>query len=310
MVAELSLHSPPVFRRYLAGGSDTLGLSAPAGVVVAAVGIMLPELTMALSIFRGTAPTAMSWPAAPIATATALLLAAIVARWLGSRLGATAGLTLLTSADFLMPGRDAWSDLAFCLVVTAALGAVALGIAAGRLPTIERRWPRWIFYSATGVALLLVGPVGPALIGAVCVLFLLVSGDPRAARFFFDPVGLGLLGLCGVVWMFWMPAVVSSGTVEGAVSFAALIDQIAVAGLPWTPVALLALVVGLRQGHYATPIWRLIGCWLIGPPVVALLISIPPKTVIVTVLPPLAVLGAAGLSSLAIWHRRRRLTAR
>jgi len=66
----------------------------------------------------------------------------------------------------------------------------------------------------------------------------------------------------------------------------------------------LAVGIGLRQGHYATPIWRFLACWVLGPLALVAVGTFRSPSQLGPLLPPLAVMSAAGLSSLLVWCRR------
>ena len=103
----------------------------------------------------------------------------------------------------------------------------------------------------------------------------------------------------------WAPP---SGIAEGgpgpATSLPVMLRWLAVAALPWTPLAVLAAGIGLRQGHYATPVWRFFGCWVLGSLALAAVGAFRSPSQLGPLLPPLAVMGAAGLSGLLVWCRR------
>ena len=300
---------PPIYRRFLAGGPERLRLSLPAAVVVGGVGVMLWSVASVLPVVNAPSATA-----AVAATLAAVLVAALTARWLGSRLGVLAGVLQLSSALLLLPVRWGVAEMLFCSALVAAMGAFALGNVPGRLPLIDRRWTRCTFYAAAGVSFVLAGPVGPAFILAGCLLFLVVSSDARGLRFLADPLGIALLGLPVAIRLVdpqglpaaWSPISCLSGAALGPqMSLPELFGSLFVAALPWAPPAVLALVVGLRQGHYATPVWRFFGCWGIGP--LALMAAGPFRhgAYLAALLPPLAVIGAVGIWWLYVECRRR-----
>lgn len=289
-------------------------LSLPAAGVVVGSGVVLLGITTAVSVFGGRAGPAMRWPAAVIATLTAVMVAALAARWLGSRLGTLAGLAQLTSLHVLLGTHRSVAETLFGAAVSAAMGAFALANVPGRLPPVERRWTRWVFYVAAGVSFALAGPVGPAFILAGCLLFVAVCADSRAARFFADPVGVAVFVLLIAARLIQPEggqavAVELSSMPGSAASLRTWLPDVllplAVAALPWTPLATLAVLVGLRQGHYATPIWRFFGCWLLGPLALTAVGASGSHSHFYALLPPLAVMGAAGLSGLLVWTRCR-----
>lgn len=313
-VPQSSRGTPPVYRRFLAGGAELLRLSLAATAVVVGAGVILLAAGEVISVHRGPAGPATGWPAVAAATLAAWLTAAVSARWLGSRLGALAGLVQLTGVGVLAPRDGAAVEILFCAVVSAAMGAFALANVPGRLPVVHRRWTGWAFYAAAGVSFVLGGPLGPAFILTGCVLFLALSADSRGPRFFASPVGIALFALIvGVrvlqpwgwtgVWV--LPSAAAEQATGPAMSLPAALGSVAVAGLPWTPLTVLAVAIGLRRGHYATPVWRFFACWALGPLVLAAVGVLRSPSQLAPVWPPLAVMGAAGLSSVWICCRRR-----
>lgn len=313
-VTECIPHSSPVYRRFLAGEPEVLRLSWSASAVVVGSGLIVLGIAGGVSALGGAADPAARWPSVAVAALTAWLVAAIAARWLGSRLGALAGLVQLTGMYAPLPTEASATEMLFCTAVSAAMGAFALGNVPGRLPLVERCWTSWAFYAAAGVSFVLAGPLGPALIMAGCLLFLVLSADSRGARFFASGVGIAVFGLTVVVSLV-LPggvnghSVVPGGMVGGhsgpPISPWEALGWLAVAGLPWTPLVVWTVALGLRQGHYATPIWRFLGCWALGPLALAALGGFREPWQLGALLPPLAVMGAAGLWGLLVWCRRR-----
>jgi hypothetical protein len=144
------------------------------------------------------------------------------------------------------------------------------------------------------------------------LVFLLIGQDIRGLRFFASPTGVLILGLAIAAW--WAAGgPVFPATYGGAAAllFVQLqawqlpMWQLPVRMFPWTPFVALGILVGLHQGHYATPFWRLIGCWTLAPLVLAAVGLLDERLATDLVLPPLAVVGAVGSWGLVIWYRRR-----
>jgi hypothetical protein len=140
-------------------------------------------------------------------------------------------------------------------------------------------------------------------------VFLVVSHDSRSARFLINPLGIALFVILVLIGR-QMTGASNAGPVAEVTELARLswasyswmaLRAIGIGLLPWTPLALLALIGGLRQGHAATPIWRLMGAWSLA--IVGLGASglLSPQFLAKAATPPLAVMGAAGL--LSLWHR-------
>lgn len=313
-MSEFPLDSPPVCRRFLAGGPGGLRLTLPAAAVVAGGGLMLLPISAAISDFGGTAEAARRWPPVVAATIAALLVAALTARWLGSGLGTLAGLLQLTSTQVLLAGPGDLAEMLFCTLVVATMGIFAVANVPGRLPLIDRRWPSRAFYAGVGAAMLLAGPIGPAFILAGCLLFVILCGDSRGLRFFADPAGVAVFVLLAALRLaypeelqgiFTPLSCFLSDALGPPRSLSEVLHSMAVKTLPWTPLAALAMVVGLRQGHYATPIWRFLGCWLLGPlALMAAAGTFRHEPYLAALLPPSAVMAAAGLTGVFAWRRR------
>jgi 4-amino-4-deoxy-L-arabinose transferase-like glycosyltransferase len=318
-VTESSLHCPPVYRRFLSGGDAQWRLSLRSAALVVSGGATLSLVGLASASCRGP----VDWTAGLISAAavvlTAWLVAGFAARWLGNRTGAVAGLVYLTSLDVIVPSRLAVADTLFCAAACAAMTVFAFARVPGRLPLGDRRRTAWLFYAALGVSFVFAGPTGPACILAGCLLFLLFSFDTRGLRFLLHPAGIALFVLLVAGW-WWSVGLVDPGLASGTRSggwspagegpgrWPSLVDELrslAVAVLPWTPLVGLAAVSGLRQGHYATPIGRFLACWVLAPLGMAALGLIGQRLLVAALLPPLAVIGSAGLLELLAWCRRR-----
>ena len=308
-MAELSLPVAPVYRRFLAGGAEPLRLSLPGALLVAAGGLTLLGIGRAASALGGTAGLAIAWPSVAAATLCAWMVAALAARWLGSRLGVLAGCVFLmawaqlTGIYLLLPSPGAAAAILFCTAIAAAMGTFALANVPGRLPLVDRRWTRWGFYAAAGASLVVGGPVGPAFILSGCLLFLILCADSRGARFFASPVGIGIFVLMAAVRLAG-PWGIAGEALDPGTSPGGVPSWLAGAGLPWTLLVVLTVAVGLRQGHYATPIWRFFGCWVVGPLALTAVGGFRSPAELGALLPPLAVIAAAGLWSLLAWCRR------
>ena len=320
-VTEPALHSPPVYRWFLGGGLDELRLSPSAAGLVVGYGGALVALRLAVS----SSATAAEWviAAASLVAAifVALLIAALSARWLGSRPAVLAALVYITSLEVLgAPGRPSMVGTLFCASVAAALGAFALANVPGRWPLRQEPWIAWAFYAAAGMSFAVAGPVGPAFVLAVCLLFLVTSQDPRGLRFFASFTGIAIFLLIATAGLpaariagvtCWDGSWVSllgplGGRSIAGQPFWTLMGEIPTRMMPWTPFVVLAVIGGLRQGHTSTPIWRFFACWTLGPLVLVAIGAARDPLLLGALLPPLAVIGAAGLLATLHWVRRRR----
>jgi hypothetical protein len=66
--------------------------------------------------------------------------------------------------------------------------------------------------------------------------------------------------------------------------------------LPWWPWGVLAIVSGLRQGHYAAPFGRLLVTWLLVPWMLWAAGVLPPRLAFAFFAPAVAVTVAIGLN--------------
>jgi hypothetical protein len=307
----------PIYWRFLLGGTQQLRLSRAAVTLLVIAGALLIPLGGLVTKLGGFDATLLC--RRPLPLLIALPLAALMARWLGGRLAMLAGLVYLSSMPSLalaVPPAAAQSPIEtpFCLAMLAAMALFALANVPGRLPLVAHVWTPGAFYSAVGVSLWLGGPAGPLLILATCVLYVTVSLDSRAVRFLTDPRGIAVLVACIAIDLglaAWWPEARGQlfrtpGVAPGLkLLLPQVIGTLLLTGLPWTPLAAMAVALGIRRGHYATGIWRLLGCWLVAPAGLAMIgvLGDPPRLAVLLV--PLSVFGAAGLASLALASRRR-----
>ncbi|NQU24658.1 MAG: hypothetical protein HQ567_25530 [Candidatus Nealsonbacteria bacterium] len=307
-----AIPTTPVHWRFLAGGTETLRLTLSGAALLLGGGMVLAGVGSMVAALDGRANLPGCLASAAASTAVALLLAALAARWLGRRIGTLAGLALLTCFGGLA-GRIAPAEMLLCLSVTTAMAAFAVANVPGRLPLVDRPWPRLLFYAATGTSLLLAGVAGPVLIGAGCLSFALLCVDTRSLRFFAHLPGLALFGLlavgCSVAPESWLWCSGSSHIATGTAigwpgSLTHTLGRLATAGLPWTPLAVLTAALGLHGGHHATPIWRLFGCWLAATVAIVATGVFHSQIGVAVSLPPLVVIAAAALAQVPAWWRR------
>jgi len=293
------LFAPPVYRRFLAGGVDSLRPSRAGLVVVLAIGVGLVAIR-----WLCLPPEGPSASLAPLTTtvgtlATAIVLVLLTTRWLGSRLGTLTGLVWLTTLGVL--GGQTYTPLAATLCL--ALGLFAAAEVPGRLPPLTHRATAWAFYGVVGLSLFPFGSDAAVVILATCLGFLLVSQNARSLRFLLNPVGLGLLG-AAIVGRWALGPVACVGD-EAAPLADTLTVSLATGTLPWLPLAVVAVVAGLRQGHYAAPFWRLVGCWTVVAVGLGVLGTTSSPATLAALTPPVCVMAAAGLTlGAGRWARR------
>ncbi len=296
----------PIYRQFLAGGTDELRWSLGEVATVAAWLLLLQALT--------THSAGLSTRMA--ALATPIVAGWLAARWLGRRTGLLATLicgTIMAFPPCQPDGGEAWLPLAMSL----GMAAFALANTGGPLPLHSARHLTWIFHLSAGVCLLLAGP--PACLGllAACVLALYLGEDPQGLRFLAHPVGIALgLGviLAGTVapWVAghstlkacWLPMARDLLWHGPTHSTPRLAHQLLTSTVPWTPMVLVAVAVGIRSGHGAAPVWRLFASWVLAPLALIALGAWQGPVPLLVLVPPWAVMAAAGLSGMAAWSRR------
>lgn len=308
--------------RLLAGGPESLRIAPRHAMAVAAAAGACTGLTkLAGWWLTGAAPGPLAalLVEMALALAAALAVAGLAARWLGARVGMLAGVVL---GGFLYPlwGCPALDQRMAQLAVLAAMSAFALANVPGRLPPLRSRRLPLAFFGCAAGGLWLAGPVAPLTIGAACVLYLLISSDGRGGRFMVDPLGLLVLGCCATIWVAgragWLDPVVPPDVLAPLIaqtrphtSWARLVQSVGYLGwatLPFSPLIVVAVLIGLRDGHHATLFWRLVACWTAAPPALAVVLPGEPSGVLSWALPPLAIVGGAGLRGCAVRLRRRR----
>lgn len=292
----------------LSGGESRLLLSPLATGAMLAVGL----LVLVAGCLARQATEWMTWtPSLAAELFTAWLLAALTSRWLGNRLAITSGLVYLTSLATWASPEPAVNESLLTATLAVAMAAVAMALVPGHWPAWPQRQAGWLFYTAAAATYLFAGAAGPIACGAATVVFLVVSHDSRSARFLINPLGMALFVILVLVGH-QMTGAPNAGPIAEVTESARLswascswmaLRAIGIGLLPWTPLTIVALIGGLRQGHAATPIWCLMGAWslaIVGLGASGLLST---QFLVRAAMPPLAVMGAAGL--LGLWHRCR-----
>jgi len=309
-----------VYRNLLGGGDEPWCLSRADCGLLAVAGVLLPCVGLAAG-----AAESLGWGAAALVLGhmfSGLCVAVISARWLGRRTGTLAGLLYLSSLYVLLPGRHSTMLSVFSLTVVAAMGAFAGAEVPGRRPPAERGPAFCVFCVALAAAGVLGGLAGSGCLLGVCFVYLLLFQDVRGLGFFagWPKVALAAVcagGPCLAIHLLASPdpwhglppgaapdwrGMWSSGPEGG---FAGVGPGM----LPWAPLALVAIVAGLRQGHYATPFARLLLAWLAVPAALGLLGILPAGLAWASFAPWVAIVSGAGLVECVAWRRRRRTRA-
>lgn len=259
----------------------------------------------------------LRFPSVLAGIATALMIAALAARWFGSRVGLVTGLVELTTYHFLTQARLAEADMLLALTVCTALGCFAWANVPGPSGRSSARWLPWLFYLAAGAAFLTKALLGMAFIFSACLTWILLSRDWRgrewrAVRFLLNPVGLLVFLACVLGWsvaayqrcpeFLHMQLVQNVGRFQGELggrkgSFF-YVYSLLLQMLPWTPFLLWTLVRIFRQRSYREPWWQFTACWTLPGLVLLSIGTFQAKHYLVSLLPPLSILGALGLLDL------------
>ncbi|MFZ5831604.1 MAG: hypothetical protein ACOY3P_16080 [Planctomycetota bacterium] len=293
----ITVSHEPVEETVVGGTAPPLGARPRPGPML--VGIAFSVAVVAL-VFA-----AAFYLAKFLSVATIIVLTFVLAaRWVSAATAALAVVcTLSTISLWTLSG--ATGQLA---AITAAVSFFALGNIPGRQPLMETNAVRAAFYVSCAVA---VWTGWDALVTSALtvLLYTFTSGDTRIPRFLLDRVGLMCLALsvaarlayCMSVGMLpheeWPFRLAAAAWLERG-SDAAM--NLLLGALPWWPLAALATLGGIRHGHYATPFWRLMGCWIIAALVNS---SMAPQTAPAHLIPPMAIMAAAGWRRLWVWRR-------
>ena len=277
----------PVYRHFLSGGIDAFQLTLPA--MLGLLGISLIGLPLAMWLVgHATSPVAISGLA--IATAAiSLAQAVLVSRWAGKKNGISAGFLTLagwTAACCILAPQT-------ILAATAAIASILL-YALAELSNRARPLPRTpaaiTFYLAAALACAFGGITLLIPILAVCVGTVLANGNSHGLRFFASPVGL-ILVILGIALATLAPITVEAdfprnwpGTSDGFLA-------------QWPGVVCLVLTVAVtwrmvQTGHAASPLGRLLICWLLAPTIVSVTGWISTQQAIAITLPAWAALAA------------------
>jgi 4-amino-4-deoxy-L-arabinose transferase-like glycosyltransferase len=269
------------------------------------------SIAASMALLGTEAEWAARMPAALSAVATALIVAGLASRWFGGRVGLLAGLAQSSSVYVFMQGRLAEADMMLCAAVTLAMASFAVGAVGRDRP--PRGWTL-LYFGAAGLAFLVKGPIGPALVAAGSGLFAIVERRWAPWRLLLDPIGWALMLALILAWpaaaafrepglleVWWRHNVERfSGDLGGGGKdpFFYLYTLLWLA-LPWTPVALLGAVSARkRPGAGGGPRRRLLACWSAGMVLLLSLSAWKHKHYIIPALPPLSIWAAIGLARL------------
>jgi len=308
--AQAALDAPPVYRRMLAGGAESL---RPGRLDWAMLLPLAAGLGVLAGAIQGIGPVgALGLAAGGVLAGAACAM--LTTRWLGRTLGRWAGLAIVANAGVLLGLVSPW---------TAALAAASVGLfglrhTPGRLPCATSRIVPVVYYSVLVVWLLIRGPAEPITVFLACAAYLVIGQDTRGLGRLL--LGAGPIALAGAWLAGWLAETYAGLSLAPAGAFfwphlrmadaalgsaaADLGIRLAVAMFPWTPLGILALGVGLRQGHHVAPIGRLILAWAVVPLAMALAGGLDGRSAVSLALPGTAVLAASGAATLVAQARR------
>jgi hypothetical protein len=298
---EPSLDAPPVYRCFLAGGPEVLRLSTPGAWLIIGLGVLTAAVSM---VFTESRQPGLALSSGCAATIAALATAAVAARWLGGRAGVFAGCFYLLSGRILLETGSAGGHW-FAAMATAAVGVFALGTVAGRLPPVAGRWPAVVFYGLVAAICIFIGSMAAGGVVLTCVAFAAIGQSGRGLRFLVDWRGLAVLTAvvamaASTVWPQpqWPSVYIFSAGAwpDLAAGFRhLLVVDIPIDLLPWGPLALVAIAVGIRQGHHTAPFGRLLTVWVASPLVLTPLGLLDRAMAAALVFTPLVILCGLGL---------------
>lgn len=248
----------------------------------------------------------------PIVLATigvALLIALVTTRWHGQRAGFWAGVVQLSSFYVLMQGRLAESDMLFCLAITSAMTVFAVAVIDGPAARMQGRWLAWLFYALVGVAFLVKGPLGGALIGGGVLAFNAWRRQWSEFAFLLSPVGWTIALAVALSWpvaaYLQYPAIVDDWYMHNIDRFAGAMGgqkppffywyMVPLMILPWTGFAVDG-VVRRRQSSGAV-LNQFLVCWFIAGFALLSLSGWKHKHYLIPILPPFSVFAGLSLAN-------------
>lgn len=261
-------------------------------------------------------------PAALAGILTCLLIAYFAALHFGWRIGALAGMVQASCVYTIMQARLAEADMLVCAAVTAAMLAFARGVIAAPRETHPRS--TWllpiVFHSATAIAFLFKGPIGPLFILLGAFTFALLRREKRIWKFLFHPLGLAILLIGLVAWPVaayrHYPPILDAWNAE--LSPAARVErhggdgtslflhfyQTPILLLPWLPLMALGIWHGIQRGWHRRPLGQFLLCWFIPAFFFLTLIPFRHKHYVIPLLPPFSIAGAWAIDQLLPKVRR------
>lgn len=255
-------------------------------------------------------------PSAIAIVITAVLVAAMTARWFGVLTGVVAGLMQVTLYYVLQLGRLAECDVFLIACTTGAFFAFAAGNIDSPRGRSQARWLPWVFYTCVGLSYLFKGLVGPVFSLGACGLYLVMRREARVLKFLLNPVGIAIFLACSAGWlaMAYMdyPKIISDqilnhvgrfqGEMEGGKNSLFYLYTIPLILLPWTPFCLVGLAWAARSEKFPKPLWQWAVCALIPGLLVLSLSEFKSKHYPAPLMPPLTMIAAVAMIRYFRWR--------
>lgn len=259
----------------------------------------------------GFSEAAVRLPSAIASALTVAWTARLGTELAGRPAGLVAAALCATTPAFFSRARVARPDALLLFLLSVALGLAFRWWRDGR-----RRDARWALV-ALGGATLAKGPVAPVLFALAFGGFLAWQRELRRLRAFFDPLGTGALVVLGLGW--YVVALAGWGDVfvrehllgryvfnligdlpeggrysERSLAWHALfyVLHLPLIGLPWSPLAMVALWLAWRDDRLRDPRVRFLLCWMLAPVVAFTPAQYKLRYYLLPALPALALLGA------------------
>lgn len=270
------------------------------------------SIALAMTLFQSESAWVVRFPNALASVVSTLLIASMVARWRGERIGLWTGLVHSSSLFFLLQGRLAESDMLLCATVTLAYWCFSRGCLDSPVGQDGRRWLPWLFHAACVMAFLTKGPVALVVIFGGCGTFLLWNRDRNGWRFLLDPVGMLVLVVGVVSWplaaLLTRPEILFAWRVHHWDRFLSGLDghkdplfyfyNTPYMLLPWTPLAVIGIVFAWRKRKETADkamFDRLLALWFLCGFAVLSASAFKHKHYLIPILPPLCAWAGLGV---------------
>lgn len=312
-----SFETPPLYRRFCAGGADSLGLPLRGIVLFLGTALLTAMAWGAAAWYTGSGLSVKMLSVVAVDLATSLILGAMAGRWLGSRTGVLTGMTYLVSSGVLSYGHCSLTVAVTALMLATAWGTFARANVLGRLPIDQQGWLRMAFFIVSGMGFLLSGPGVLLVVVVACSLYLLSNQDRVGLSFLIDPRGIAIVVVLGLVRLAMVGVELPLAAINNLslapttdswtghlASMAGRWKPLLVTVGPWLPLLAWMTLRGLRHGYLAIPIWRLTVCWFAAGLLLASVGILQGSLGQVLVLAPVSLMAGAGLDAITAVVRR------